>query len=369
MSKKVVVIGGGIVGASTAYTLAKKGADVILVDRADIGQATDAAAGIICPWLSQRRNKAWYKLVKSGAAMYPELVKSLEADGETDTGYKQVGALSIHTNEEKLIAMQERAIKRREDAPEIGEVHLLDETETKEKFPLIAEGYQSVFVSGAARVDGRKLRNAMIRGAQKYGAEVVNGNAELLIKGTRITGVKVNNKDIFADLVIAASGAWMNQLIKPLRVDFEVRPQKAQILHLKYKDIDTSKLPVIMPPNNQYLLSFDDQRIVVGATHEDDVGFDTSVTAFGMHDILNKALEIAPGLKTSKIIETRVGFRPMTKGYLPVIGSLPGYEDLFFANGLGASGLTAGPFLGKQLAKLALDQPTDINLEDYQIQI
>ena len=66
--KKVIVIGGGISGASAAYQLTKLSADVkvTIIDRKDPGQATDAAAGIICPWLSQRRNKAWYQLAKKG---------------------------------------------------------------------------------------------------------------------------------------------------------------------------------------------------------------------------------------------------------------------------------------------------------------
>ncbi|WP_258168317.1 FAD-binding oxidoreductase, partial [Paenibacillus sp. AR247] len=94
--KKYIIIGSGILGASTSYQLAKMGADVLLIDRKDPGQATDAAAGIICPWLSQRRNQAWYQLAKAGAAFYPGLIKELEAEGETQTGYAKVGALSVH---------------------------------------------------------------------------------------------------------------------------------------------------------------------------------------------------------------------------------------------------------------------------------
>ncbi|WP_405103488.1 NAD(P)/FAD-dependent oxidoreductase [Oceanobacillus sp. FSL H7-0719] len=367
MRKKVVIIGGGIVGASAAYALSKQAVEVILIDRADAGQATDAAAGIICPWLSQRRNKAWYRLVKAGAAMYQGLIESLEADGETDIGYKRVGALSIHTDQDKLIAMRDRALKRREDAPEIGDIHLLNEVETKKKFPLIADGYQSVFVTGAARVDGRKLRNAMLSAAEKHGAKIIHGDAQLHIKDSQVTGVKVNNSAISADQVIAAAGAWIDDLIKPLERKLDVRPQKAQILHLKYDAINTSNLPVVMPPNDQYLLSFDDQRFVIGATHEDEAGYDTSVTAFGIQDILNKALRIAPKLNDGAIIEARVGFRPMTPGFLPIIGSFPDYDGLLFANGLGATGLTAGPYLGQELAKLALGQSTELNLEDYQL--
>jgi D-amino-acid dehydrogenase len=74
--QKIIVIGAGILGASTAYHLAKSGAEVIIVDRHDRGQATYAAAGIVCPWLSQRRNKAWYQLAIGGARYYPDLIAS-----------------------------------------------------------------------------------------------------------------------------------------------------------------------------------------------------------------------------------------------------------------------------------------------------
>src|SRR4051794_14198738 len=106
--KKVIVIGAGVLGASTAYHLAKSGVEVTVVDRFDAGQATDAATGIICPWLSQRRNKAWYALAKSGAAYYASLIHQLEEDGETETGYRRVGAVSLHTDSVKLEKMEER---------------------------------------------------------------------------------------------------------------------------------------------------------------------------------------------------------------------------------------------------------------------
>lgn len=368
MKERIVIIGGGIVGASAAYFLSKENVAVTLIDRADAGQATDAAAGIICPWLSQRRNKAWYRLVKAGARMYSSLIDSLEDDGEADIGYKQVGALAIHTEENKLLGMQERALKRREDAPEIGTIERLDEQAARDIFPLLKEGYGAVYVSGAARVDGRRLRDALINGAKKNGARVIHGSAELYREGNRVTGAVVNGERILADQVIAAAGAWMDELIEPLgKKEFEIHPQKAQILHVRYDNLDTNHLPVILPPNDQYMLSFPNDRFVIGATHENEQGYDTSVTAFGVHDILTKALEIAPALKDSVILEARVGFRPMTKGFLPIIGSLQTVDGLLYANGMGSTGLTAGPLIGQQLAKLATDKPTDINLEDYQL--
>ena len=104
---------------------------VTLIDRQDLGQASAAAAGIICPWISQRRNKKWYALVRNGAKYYKQLVNELEDLGETSTGYKQVGAIAFQNDEKKLQKMLERAIEKREDAPEIGELKILSPEETK----------------------------------------------------------------------------------------------------------------------------------------------------------------------------------------------------------------------------------------------
>ncbi|MDQ0482048.1 NAD(P)/FAD-dependent oxidoreductase [Guptibacillus hwajinpoensis] len=364
---KSIIIGSGILGASTAYHLAKEGADVTIIDRQEPGQATDAAAGIVCPWLSQRRNKVWYRLAKGGAKYYPELIHQLMKDGETETGYKQVGAISLHTDEAKLDKMIERAIKRREDAPEIGEIKKLSAEETKKLFPPIDPDYQSVFVSGAARVNGSALRKSLLQSAEKYGAKIRIGDAKLIHSGKRVTGVTIGNDRIEADQVIMTAGVWAQELVAPLGMHFNVTSQKAQIVHLEIANQVTDEWPVVMPPNDQYLLSFDNGRVVVGATHENAVGFDYRVTAGGLAEIFSKALAVAPGLANSTVLDTKVGFRPFTPGFLPVFGHVPEVEGLLAANGLGASGLTVGPYLGLEMARLALGKETDLDPADYDI--
>jgi D-amino-acid dehydrogenase len=365
--QRIVVIGAGILGSSTAYHLAQSGAEVTLIDRMDSGQATDAAAGIVCPWLSQRRNKAWYQLAKGGAKYYPELIAQLEADGEKETGYQQVGAISLHTEMNKLEQMAERARKRREDAPEIGEINILSPAETKQLFPPLSEEYGSVHVSGGARVNGRALRESLIRASIKHGVTFLNGNASLVMEKNQVVGIKLEGKIHPADQVIDTAGAWSNELLQPLGVHFLVKPQKAQIIHLELPETDTSKWPVVIPPQNHYILTFENGRVVVGSTHENEAGFDTRVTTGGIHDILSKALEVAPGLSAGTYLETRVGFRPVTPGFLPVIGALPDYQGIYLANGLGASGLTSGPYLGMELAKLVLGKQTEIDLSSYDV--
>lgn len=366
---KIIIIGSGILGASTAYQLAKTGAEVTVVDREDLGRATDAAAGIICPWVSQRRNKAWYELAKSGAAYYSSLIKQLEKDGETNTGYRKVGAISLHTEAEKLNKMEERAVKRRKEAPEIGEVHQLASTETTNLFPPLSENFSAVHISGAARVNGRALRQALVNASVKHDATFIVGSAEIIHSNNKVSGVRVNGNTYLADTVIVTAGAWADELLKPLGIALQIKAQKAQIVHLQLKDRDTENWPVVMPPTNQYILAFDDGKIIIGATHEDDMNFDQRITAGGLHEIFDKALVTAPGLADATFTEARVGYRPFTPNFLPIIGEVPEYQGLLLANGLGASGLTVGPFLGDQLAKLALGQEVDIELDLYDVSL
>lgn len=362
--QKAIVVGGGILGASTAYELSEKGVEVTLVDRGDKGQATDAAAGIVCPWLSQRRNQDWYQLAKKGAAYYPSLVSRLEEDGETETGYDKVGAISLHSDASKLDAMVKRAMKRRETAPEIGEINRLSQAETQTLFPILADGYGSVHVSGAARVDGRALRTALVHAAEKHGMTLVKGDARLLFSGRTVTGVKVNGKELYADTVIVAAGSWGRELLQPLGLDFMVSWQRAELIHLHLPGTSTEKWPVVMPPGNHYLLAFPGGKVVGGTTYEDNAP-EARTTAGGMHEIFQKAFGIAPSLARATVIEARAGFRPFTPGFLPVFGTLPAWEGILVGNGLGATGLTMGPFIGLQLAKLAVGEQTDIETEAY----
>lgn len=364
--KRCIVIGSGILGSSTAYRLAKSGVHVTLIDNRAEGKATAAAAGIICPWLTKRRNKAWYHLAKEGARLYPKLVEELKSDGETYTGYARVGALKLHNNHEKLQEAYKRGLKKLDDAPEMGKLNLMDSTEIRQRLPLIDEGFEAIHIEGAARVDGRLMGEALIKGAKKHGAELLLGEATILQDDNKVTGVLVNGETITADAIVCTTGAWMKETLRPLGITFNARPQRGQILHFTPPKGELGEWPVIMPPNNLSIVPFED-HLVIGATHENNAGFHANVTAGGIHEIIDRALHIIPELAEWTLSEARVGFRPLTPDSLPVIGNLPGFNNLFIGNGLGASGLTTGPYVGEQLAKLVLEDTLDIDLADYDI--
>ncbi|NUP21534.1 MAG: FAD-binding oxidoreductase [Streptomyces sp.] len=174
---RVVVIGSGIVGASAAYYLSGRGATVTVVDRGCEGEATQAGAGIVCPWVDHPEDDDWYRLTSEGARHYPGLVEAL---GE-DIGYAEVGALLVAEDPADLEPVRALLLRRRPAAPEMGEI--TDELTPTDLFPPLSDDLSAILVPGAARVDGRSVRDALLRAAVAQGAEVRDGTAVLTPDG------------------------------------------------------------------------------------------------------------------------------------------------------------------------------------------
>lgn len=362
---KIAVIGSGIVGASAAYHLAKEGAEVVIVDKEHQGQATAAGAGIICPWISRVDHKDWYAIAKRGALYYPSLIENLKQDGEGDFGYRMVGALSVSSNSDELNAIEESVRQKKAETPEVGEITRLTAAEARELYPPLREDLEAVHVTGAARLDGRLLRDAMLNGAKRHGVVILNGEGDLVSQNNKVTGVEVDGNVIAADAVIVTAGAWAKDLLAPLGIDLKIEPQRGQIAHLEVNGEDTSNWPVVLPESTHYLVAFDHSKVVVGATRETGSGFDYRLTAAGVKEVLDEALSVAPGLAEGTLKEVRIGFRPAGPDILPLLGTVPAAEGLVIATGLGASGLTMGPYVGNLAADLALKRELELDLSPY----
>lgn len=353
MTERIAIVGAGVAGASLAYALARRGARVTVVDAPWSGPATLAGAGIIQPWTT-RAAGPYYELYAAGARFYPELVARLADDGIADIGYRRVGGLVLGRSPADLDAVQERLAARHGDAPEMGELTRLDEEGARARFPPLREGLAAVYVPGSARVDGRRLRRALLDAAQARGAAVLADVAELVVEddgaGRRAAGLLVHGEALRADQVVVAAGAWTNQVLQPAGVRLPVTAQRGQLSHLGLPGVDTSGWAVVTPPSDHYVLAFDDSRVVIGATRESGVGFDHRVTAAGQAEILAEGLRYAPGLAGATLLETRVGFRPVSADGVPVIGEIPGVGGLAVITGFGAGGLTMGPWVGEVMA-------------------
>lgn len=359
--QKILVIGAGIVGASAAYLLSKEDVEVTLIDSNEKGQASRAAAGIICPWLSKRRNKYWYELAKNSAAFYPKIAQMLSEDTGKETGYKQVGVLALRSTEEKVEQLFELAKSRRLEAPAMGTIEKLTESETEKKFPLVKEGFHSIYVSGAARVNGGRFCQTLLEAAKENGVKVIAGKAAFSSTGE----VSVAEQKIHYDQLIIATGAWLASFLEEAGYKTEVLAQKGQLLELKFENTETDDWPVILPPSAKSIVPFENGRIIIGATHEKTAGYNIEPTAEGQAEILEEGTKFMKQLSSEKITNITVGTRAYTPDFAPLIGSLPCFDSIFLANGLGASGLTTGPYVGKILADLALGRPSELPLENY----
>jgi D-amino-acid dehydrogenase len=374
---RLIVVGSGIVGAACAYAASGLGAEVTLIDAAEPGQATAAGAGIICPWTASVEDPHWYGFACAAARYYPSLITALAELGEGDVSYRQVGALLVAGPQQdgqperaRLEQAEQRLNDRRAAAPEIGDVRLLTGVEARDLFPPLRPGQAAVHIAGAARVDGRRLAASLVRAASRQGATTRTGTARLAFRaghgshGDRLTGVTVDGDLIEADAVVAAAGAWTARLLEPTGMTVRVAPQRGQIAHIGVGPTDTSRWPVILPSaTGHYLLAFDDSRVVAGATREAGSGFDPRVTAAGLAEVLANALAVAPGLGAGTHLETRVGLRPVGPDVRPLLG--PAGDGLVVATGLGASGLTMGPYAGTVAARVALGLPLDIDLAPF----
>lgn len=367
--ERVLILGGGVVGASAAWHLADAGVRVLLVDRQDPGHATAAGAGIISPGASLRPLPAFFPLAADAARYYPELIERLAALDAGDTRYEVAGELFVAMSEAEAAELPRlKALfdERREGGmPNIGETRILSGAEARELSPPLADVPAAIHIPGAARVDGDCLRNALLAGAAKRGAEVTRGQARIVSAGNDAVEVEIDGEMRGFDRVIVAAGSWSDDALAPLGVSVPVTPQKGQIMHLDMGDRDTSRWPILGGFGSQYILSFGPNRVVCGATRETGSGYDLRVTAGGVQSVTTEALRVAPGLANGELVEVRVGLRPLSEDGLPFIDRVPGHEAAIVCTGHGPSGLQLGPWSGRLAAELALGIPPSSDITPF----
>ena len=364
-----VVVGGGLLGWSAAYPLARAGQRVAVIDRADEGHATQAGAGIIAPGMNIRDPDANYPLMKAAIDYYPHIVEVLAADGEPETGYETVGALFIARNEveaSSLPALAEEMIRRRDDGlGNVGTVTILDPGDARKYFPALGELSGAIHASAASRVNGRLLRDALRSAAQRHGVHLLIGGAVPISTGGPAIELRIGNTIVRATSLIVAAGAWSAAIARTLGFELPLFPQRGQIIHLDMPDAYTGDWPIVVGHSEQYLLTFRPNRVVAGATRESDSGFDVRMTASGVKSVLDEALAVAPGLANATIAEIRIGLRPCSPDRIPILGRAPGYDNIFLCTGHGPSGLQLGPYSGRLVAGLVLGEKPQIDLTPY----
>ncbi|WP_017472027.1 NAD(P)/FAD-dependent oxidoreductase [Amphibacillus jilinensis] len=338
------IIGGGIAGASIAYHLAKSGHPVTVYDRLDKGQATSASAGIICPWVSQRRNKKWYRLVREGARYYPDFIKQLEAITQLSTGYRKNGAICLFKDNHIQQLAYDRIAAKQVDAPEMGKVIKMTKQQVKAMHPYLTDSYPAVFVEGGGQVNGEKLLSALKVGVLHYGGQWLK---------------QAKEPTELDHTVIYTAGAWSREHYQQPNI----KHQRAELLHFRLLAADQQEeTPVVMGLGPMYIVETEKNNFAIGTTHEDTDSFNSAPSSEGQRYLYDQAVRYFPDRRIENQTMA-VGLRPFTRDSLPYIGYVK--DNNFVVNGLGSSGLTAAPVIGREVANYLTGKETALDLNDY----
>lgn len=349
----VAVVGGGVIGLSCAWRAAQRGARVVVLERGEPGgAATRVAAGMLAPVGELTFGEPeLLELTLAAARAYPEFVAELEAATGASTGYERIGALHVALDRDE--AAQLRRVHELQRTLEL-EADWLPPRRCRDLEPGLTPSFHGgVFAAGEAAVDPRALTRALLAALAAEGVEVRSGTEVVdgIFEGERLAGVRVvgseGEEELRAETVVLAAGAWSGATAwLPERARPAVRPVKGQVLELRARQLPGADAaePVsrhILASERVYLVPRPDGRLIVGATVE-ELGFDTAVTAGGVHELLREAYRLLPDVAEMELVGATAGLRPGTPSNLPHVG--PGaIEGLVLATGHFRNGILLAP--------------------------
>jgi glycine oxidase len=309
------------------------------------------------------------KLTLEAAELYPAFVGELEAASGTETGYRRLGALHVALDRDEAAGL--RRVHELQRSLEL-EAEWLPPRRCRDLEPGLTPSFNGgVHAPGEAAVDPRALSAALLAACRAAGVELRFG-AEVtaaLREGNRLTGVRVapaaavgagdgsgSGDDLRAAATVLAAGAWSGRAEwLPEDARPPVRPVKGQALELRGRD-GAAPCARIVASERVYLVPRPDGRLIVGATVE-EAGFDTAVTAGGVHELLREAYRLLPEVAEMELVEAAAGLRPGTPDNLPLVGPSP-VDGLLWATGHFRNGILLAPLAANQIAdRLAASLP------------
>src|SRR4051794_19517457 len=351
---RVVVCGGGVIGASTAYFLSRRGADVVVVERTGVANASSGKAGAFLA-LDWSRGSALDALSRRSFALHAQLAEELGAEPGNDWGYQRVttyGALAG--------SGAPGLARRRGNVP--GRDWLADD---------VAVTGRLGSPETTAMVHPRLFTEAMVRAAQSHGAELRIGQVTGIAHaedGSTVRGVEVASSDgaetIEADAVVIAMGPWSLiasgwlplpaiMAYKGHSLLFETGDRvPPEAVFFEYQDASGAVLtPELFP-------RADGTTYVAFSSVQDRMPFDPADVHTDPEAIeqLEAVCErVSPALARSNIVARQACYRPVTQDGLPLIGQIPGLSGAYVATGHSVWGVLNAPATGEALAELIVD--------------
>lgn len=349
---EVIVIGGGAIGCSIAYQLARRGKDVTLVDKAEPGAGTSTKNfGLI--WVHTKEPYAYMELSLRSSLLWPKLVEEL---GE-DVDLRQPGGLAPCLTEADYT--KAAALVERQQQSPLYQGKMIGPDEVFAMQPGITRDLVGASWSPHdGSVNWVKWTHALARGCERVGVRMFHQTEVTTIerdKDNCVTGVLTSHGRIGATAVVCAAGPWSKQIAALVGLEIDFFPQRGQILI-------TEATNLICPMTMDSVRQEPHGQFYLGTTHE-DVGFDWSTSAEAYQQIRSYAARLVPATKDLRVVRHFAGLRPMPRDGKPILGPVPAVPGFYMATS--HSGITLSPIHGKIISDLIVEGETDIPLGDY----
>ena len=364
----VIVIGAGAIGCCIAYQLAKSRLKVVVIEKTEPGyEASSAAAGMLSPRYDPAGHRPYFDLCLAGHQLYPALAEELRGFTGIDIELLQYGTLELFLDEED--EKEGQYLDPFQKGVGLA-TELLAPEQVWEMEPALSRTLRgALFFPKDRHVNNPRLVEALARGALRLGVEFLVGKpvTEILRDPSRVSGVKAYDETIQGDTLVIATGCWSNQMGTLLNYPLPVEPAKGQM-------VATESFPPLLnhvvASRKVYLVprlgvgARGGAPLLIGATVE-FVGYDKRVTLQGVETLIRDALEIVPSLGDKALTRTWAGLRPYTRDLLPILGPIPGMENVVVATGHFRNGILLTPITGKLIQELIVDGKTSLSLEPF----
>jgi glycine oxidase len=352
----VLVVGGGIIGLASAWRARERGLSVTVLDPDPGRGANQVAAGMLAPVTElQYGEESLLRLGLESNARYADFAAALaEASGGMDLGYRRCGTLAVALDADDRAELREV----HEFQLRLGlDVEWLTGRECRRLEPMLAPGVRGgLLAKGDHQVDGRRLGAALVAACERSGVRIDRARAAELAYSRggadgRVVGARTaDGRLLTADQTVLAAGSRSGDLYDGL----PVRPVKGQVLRLRmdgpYAGFLGRNVRAVVRGVHIYLVPRENGELVIGATTEER-GWDTTVTAGGVYELLRDAHELVPGITELPLAESGAGLRPGSPDNAPMIGPT-GVPGLVAATGHGRNGVLLSAVSGDLVAEL-----------------
>ena len=376
----VLIVGGGVIGLSLAWDLARHGQHVRVIDRAEPGrEASWAGAGILPPANRATAIHPYDQLCGLSCELHPEWAAELQSLTGIDTGYRRCGGLYLARTPGEAASLAAWAADQRALGIKVENLTatLMAEFEPGIRPPTLDPRFPTpcIILPDEAQLRNPRHLQALIAACQKSGVEISSDVAavEIVLDLCDIREVASAAGPLRAHRYCFTAGAWTGQLLSRLAVPLAILPIRGQMVLFRSTRNATEGVPYsaapirhILTEGSRYIVPRDDGRVLAGST-EEEVGFDKRTTEEAIGELTAFARELVPALADAPVEQSWAGLRPASFDGLPYLGSLPGLANAYVAAGHFRSGLYLSPATAVVMSELLRGEQPQIDLAPFRV--